>query len=156
MTQQLQEATEKKRSATEDSKAIVALLASRKSAISGEEDDLSLAVVARELSSVLAELGEATARMDESIPPLSRISLVEAVEAVFVSKSKAMQWFKVLRAAWTVEKSGLGALFMRVAEGLIKKIAEGSSTRWLQRLLDVRLEGNESPTQLADRMNCSI
>ena len=90
MTQQLQEATEKKRSATEDSKAIVALLASRKSAISGEEDDLSLAVIARELSSVLAELGEATARMDESIPPLSRISLVEAVEAVFVSKSKAM------------------------------------------------------------------
>jgi hypothetical protein len=143
---------EKKRSATEDAKAVCGLLAAKKSAISGEEDELSVAALARELGGAIKALADVIALVELSLSPLSKILMRESLESVFAPKSKALVWFKAIKTKWIEENTGIDKLFARTADGLVKKFAEGSSTVWLQRLLEAKLERDESPTQLADRM----
>ena len=143
---------EKKKIAAEETKAICALLVPRKSAISGEEEELTRAVAARELSSTVATLGEALALVMAEVSPLPRLALLDALEATFAPGSKAWQWFKVLKVQWIADKVGVDKLFARVSEGLLKKFAEGSPSGWLQKILSAKLEDGESPSQLADRL----
>ena len=132
--------------------AICKILEKRKDMISGDEDDLTLASKARELSGTLADLATVLKVVETPLSKTSLLLMRYALEATTTADSAARRWFKSTISPWTEKNALTSAVFEAVASGLVKKYAEAKSLDWFRRLLEVRLEKGESPKELLERI----
>ncbi len=140
-----------RKEAIEEGKSVIAILNSRKGSLSGNEDDLTLAANARELSEVLELVGKAMESHAKVIPATSALLVLDALQATMVQDSPAHVWLKNEKAAWAAKTAPVDAVLTAVAKGLVRKYVETKELEWMRRLLDLRLEKGESPNEMMGR-----
>ena len=131
---------------------VARLLADAQDCLSGAEDDLERTKIARDLAKRLAVIAEEMKGIEGEIPPIRFLRLRDALQALFVKGSKAHEWYVMVVCALS-NKAAFLAVCSAVAEGVKQKFAVNNEQYWLRRIINAKLETDESPAELAQRIS---
>ena len=106
--------------AKDEATAVCKLLDKRKEMISGDEDVLTLAASARELSGLVTRLAAAIEKVEKNMTETAVLLVLDSLEATTTEGSSARKWFKSTVVPMAREASP-SVMFEAMAAGLLTK-----------------------------------
>ena len=129
---------------------VIKVLSDHKDGFSGAEDDVDRTIRAKDLAAKMAVIARSIKAVEADLPLLRSLRLTDVLVGVFKKESKAREWVDMVVAS----KSGdsFSTVCSAVATGLKERFAVNDHQFWMTRIITVKLEDEESPEELMQRL----